>query len=516
MKTILITCFFMTVMCISELYSVTGINKNKTSESRTYYIDSRLGKDENSGLSPEKPWRSFINLKNVKFNPGDQLLLKRGERFVGELEVSAKGTPAKKIIIGAYGEAKQKPCIVGHDKSMYAMRIYNSEYLIVQDIEIVNTGSKPQPRRTGLKVECNNYGISRNITVNNLTIRDVNGSRVKAEGGGSGIHIVNTGKEIKSRFDSLVIENCHIIRCERNAIIWSGYYDRKNWYPSKHTIVRNNLIEGVPGDGIVPIGCDSTLIEYNVMRGCPDVLPAKEAAAGIWPWSCDNTIIQFNEVSDHKAPWDAQGFDADYNCNNTVIQYNYSHDNYGGMVLICDSGNERNYSIGNNNSVIRYNISIGDGIRPKATHAGMFSPSIHIAGRVKNTLIEKNIIHSNNRGNDSVDRTIIVSKSWDGYADNTTISENIFYSYDKGGFDMTSSTNNFFLSNWYLGKCSSIPEDKNAKTESSVYNNSILKCDDKGYYGLRRLMSEHEICGNTFFLVDKKKIEFFFRSIINE
>ncbi|WP_259300774.1 right-handed parallel beta-helix repeat-containing protein [Phocaeicola plebeius] len=87
---------------------------------------------------------------------------------------------------------------------------------------------------------------------------------------------------------------------------------------NKHTIVRNNVIERVPGDGIVPIGCDSTLIEYNLMCDSPDILPMTEAA-GIWPWSCDNTIIQYNEVWGHKAPWDAQGFDSDYNCQNTLI-----------------------------------------------------------------------------------------------------------------------------------------------------------------------------------------------------
>lgn len=36
-------------------------------------------------------------------------------------------------------------------------------------------------------------------------------------------------------------------------MMWSGYYDRSNWHPGKHTIVRNNLIEQVPGDGVVPL-----------------------------------------------------------------------------------------------------------------------------------------------------------------------------------------------------------------------------------------------------------------------
>ena len=82
------------------------------------------------------------------------------------------------------------------------------------------------------------------------------------------------------------------------------------------------------GDGIVPIGCDSALVEYNLMRRCSRLLPLGEAAAG-----------QFNEVSDHKAPWDGQGFDSDFNCTNTLIQYNYSHDNEGGFILICHPGN---------------------------------------------------------------------------------------------------------------------------------------------------------------------------------
>lgn len=55
-----------------------------------------------------------------------------------------------------------------------------------------------------------------------------------------------------SVFDSLTIENCVIRRCERNAIIWSAPWSRRNWHLSSHTVVRKNLIEEVPGDGIGP------------------------------------------------------------------------------------------------------------------------------------------------------------------------------------------------------------------------------------------------------------------------
>lgn len=113
---------------------------------------------------------------------------------------------------------------------------------------------------------------------------------------------MNKGQDVISTFDGLTIENCIIRRCERNGMIWSSYSSRNNWHPSTNTVVRKNLIEEVPGDGIVPIGCEGALIEYNLMRNCPGTLPHSEAAAGFWPWSCDNTVLQFNEVSDHKSP----------------------------------------------------------------------------------------------------------------------------------------------------------------------------------------------------------------------
>ena len=296
-------------------------------------------------------------------------------------------------------------------------------------------------------------------------------------------------------------------------MIWSGYYDRKNWYPNKHTIVRNNVIEKVPGDGIVPIGCDSTLIEYNLMCDSPDILPMTEAAAGIWPWSCDNTIIQYNEVWGHKAPWDAQGFDSDYNCQNTLIQYNYSHDNYGGMVLICNSGNAGDYSCRNIGSIVRYNISIGDGIRPKETRQGMFSPSIHIAGPVKQTLVERNIIHANPKPSDAVDRTMITSDSWDGYADSTCFRQNIYYAAEPSHFDFTSSTRNAFEKNIYIGQFKNQPESQKNKKAENIYTEKVLKESADGYKGLHCLMDSTKIKEHTLHHIKPEAIKTFFQSI---
>lgn len=141
------------------------------------------------------------------------------------------------------------------------------------------------------------------------------------------------------------------------------------------------MLEQIPRDGIVPIGCDGAVIEYKRMRDCTRLLPEGEAGAGIWSWSCDNTGIQFNEVSDHKAPWDAQDFDADWNCRNTLMQYNYSHDNEGGFLLVCTNGAVREpVNAGDVDAVVRYDVSVNDGFAPGGCTQG-FHPSSTPVGR---------------------------------------------------------------------------------------------------------------------------------------
>lgn len=476
-----------------------------------YYLDAAGGDDAHSGLAPDRAWKSLEKLHDVSLRPGDKVLLKRGEVFHGELEITGQGMPGNRIYIDAYGDGERKPCIVGRDTSLYAARIRNSDYVTMQNLEIVNTGRQPLPCRAGLKIECMDYGVSRHIVVNNVTVRDVNGSLQKAEGGGCGMYIVNGGKEKISTFHGLTIENCHILRCARNAMIWAAYSDRRDWHPSKHTVIRGNLIEGVPGDGIVPIGCDSTLIEYNVMRDCPDVLPDTEAAAGIWPWSCDHTLVQFNEVSGHKAPWDAQGFDADWNCTGTVIQYNYSHDNYGGLVLVCNDGTaDASFNAGNVGTLVRYNVSIGDGVRPKPTRVGMFSPAVHLAGPVKGTRITRNIIHQNPKPAADIDRTMMTLDAWGGYPDSTLVSGNVFYAPELGSFQLTESTRSFFEGNYYLGRFGRLPEDGRACRESDRYRQEVLARDESGYRGLALLMDTVEVAGAKGVFVNKEAIEDFF------
>nr|WP_294897997.1 right-handed parallel beta-helix repeat-containing protein [uncultured Pedobacter sp.] len=433
------------------------------SANHTYYIDSFKGKDTNTGISRHRAWKSLQKVNAMVFKPGDKILFKSGTVYTGQLKPKGVGTAESPIIINSYGRGK-KPLFKGEGKVLSTVYLYNVEFWELNNLEITNTGHERQAFRRGLSVEANNFGDAHHIYLRNLFIHDVNGSLVKKQGGGGAIYWKNSGDSIKTRFIDLRIENNYLLRCDRNGINSSGISNRSKWNPSLGVVIRNNILEEIPGDGIVPIGCDGALIEYNVMRNSPDILSPEEAAAGIWPWSSDHTLIQYNEVSGHKAKWDGQGFDSDYNCQNTIIQYNYSHDNYGGFLLVCNDGKTfgTTGNIGTKNSIIRYNLSVNDGLRPYKTKNGDYlSPSFHISGPVSNTKIYNNIICVPLKSKDSIYHTVVKMDNWGGpWPLETSFANNIFITKDTANFDLGKSRDTKFTHNVFNGCFKNMPEDK--------------------------------------------------------
>ena len=444
----------------------------------TYYIDSSSGKDSNSGHSPKSAWASIEKVNQTVFKPGDRILFKAGCSWYGQLELKGSGSSVAPIQINKYGEG-EKPAIHGNGEKLQTLLLHNVEYWEVRNLEITNTGDMPMAKRRGIFVSAKDFGDCHHIVLDSLEIHHVNGSLIKKDGGGSAIFWQNRGDSILTRFIDLQILNCYLHHCERNGINASGYTNRKKWHPSLKVVIRKNLLEQIPGDGIVPIGTDSALVEYNVMRDCPDSFTSTEAAAGIWPWSADNTVIQFNEVSGHKATWDGQGFDSDWNCQNTIIQYNYSHDNYGGFLLVCNSGENTNtnQNIGNKNTIVRYNVSINDGLRTYKTHNGKwFSPSMHISGPVENTQIYNNVFIISKKPVIEGDRTIVAMDNWGGpWPENTFFANNIFFVEEKADFDFKGDKNTTFKSNCFFGKIEYLPNDPAAIFEDPQFINASAR-----------------------------------------
>jgi hypothetical protein len=431
------------ILILFPLYSCEkdSVGPEDSVSAKTYYMDSELGDDQNDGLSPESAWKTLEKINGIKLHPDSKVLFKSGTVYGGRFSPKGSGISGKPIVIDMYGGEKN-PRINAEGRFPEALLLYNVEYYKVSNLEITNFEPMREPGRKGVHISLNDFGVAHHIHLNNLYIHDVNGSNVKADGGGYGIHFSCSGDN--ARFDDLLIENCHLVRTDRNGITgWSDYcYPGWRWNPSTNVVIRNNLLEDIGGDGIVPIGTEGCLVEYNKIDG--GRTRAQDYAAGIWPWGCTNTIIQFNEVSGMVGTKDGQGFDCDYECSGTIIQYNYSHDNDGGFLLVAGKGSS---STGARNSIVRYNISQNDGSNSRIFHIS--------GGSASNTKIYNNTIYSN------LNNTLIQFGNWEGWPDSTQFFNNIFYIDGQVNNDWGEATNTIFENNIFYGNYEDLPQDEN-------------------------------------------------------
>jgi myo-inositol-hexaphosphate 3-phosphohydrolase len=70
---------------------------------RTYYLDAVTGSDSNTGTGTTVAWKTLDRATRATFGPGDRLLLRHGQTFVGSLTISESGASGSPIIIGTYG-----------------------------------------------------------------------------------------------------------------------------------------------------------------------------------------------------------------------------------------------------------------------------------------------------------------------------------------------------------------------------------------------------------------------------
>lgn len=424
----------------------------------TYYVDSVAGNDAGPGTSAVKAWRTLDKVNATTFSGGDRILFKSGAKWTGQLWPKGSGTESAPIVIDKFG-GEAKPAINGAGLTDNTLLLKNQQYWEINNLEITNSGAIPALRR-GVLVSAESFGDMRHIYLRSLTVHDVNGIDEPKHNGG--IIFLTIGASKPSRFVDLRIENNRIYRVDRQGIMGSSdQWVRTKWHPSLGVVIRNNRLDDIGGDGIVPVATDGALVEYNVVSRASQ--RSRGYSVAIWPWSADNTLIQYNEAFLTKGERDGQGFDADWNSRNTTIQYNYSHDNDGGFVLICNEGGHGNDSAGNTGTIVRYNLSVNDHTR-----------GITVAGPVSGAQIYNNTIYVGK--NEKVD--LLLNADWNGWADGTHLTNNIFYVDGQAQFaygmtrapngryttaiGMGQSTNTTFDANVYYGNITPDPTDHHA------------------------------------------------------
>jgi len=81
----------------------------------SYHVSSR-GSDGRTAAeagSPETPWASFANLLSAPLQPGDSILILRGDTLRGTLKFSRSGTSSNPIVVAPYGPGSEPPTLLG-------------------------------------------------------------------------------------------------------------------------------------------------------------------------------------------------------------------------------------------------------------------------------------------------------------------------------------------------------------------------------------------------------------------
>ncbi|TKC07104.1 right-handed parallel beta-helix repeat-containing protein [Pedobacter frigoris] len=362
-----------------------GANAHTLSLLSKYYIDDVNGSDSNNGATQKQAWKTLDKINAQTFKPGDQILFKRGGKWQGQLAPKGSGSKSDPIIFSVYGKGNL-PVIAAEGKFTDAVLLKNMSHIALEFLDISNLDPAVKEQKTGptgVRILSEDIGTIANIRLSNLYVHDINGDNKKGSKEGHGIYWDCQGPK-PSNIDGLLIENCKVVRVDRNGIRGNGTFGfRNNWFPNRNLVIRGCTIEDIGGDGIVVKAFDGSVVEYNKLFHIRT--RAKDNAVGIWPHSSDNTLIQFNEVAyTQNDDWsnDGQSFDIDGNCNNTIIQNNYSHDNEGGfMLVISDAINAKSKMT--KNSIIRDNLSINDGNnRRRLFNFALVTDSTMISGNV--------------------------------------------------------------------------------------------------------------------------------------
>jgi len=406
----------------------------------TYYVDSVAGHDAAPGTDPNMPWRGLSRVNSRNFEPGDKILFKAGSHYDGQLTPHGSGIQGRPIVIDMYGQGP-KPRIDGGG-TYAALSLTNVEYCEVNNLEITNTGPS-RDKYKGVAVKIDNFGTAHHIHLKNLYIHDVNGY-YNLKNYTMGIYVNNEGAgSHNTHFDGLLIENCRIVRTDRDGIVIKS--DKGGAVLNQNVIIRNNIIEDVAGDGIVIWDCDGAVIEGTYLNGAR--MRVSDRAAGIWPYRCVNTLIQGNEVCNVKGTLDGQSFDSDRHCHNTTFQYNYSHDNDGGFLLIMGDDNS--------NNTVRYNISQNDDAR-----------IFQFGGPTRDNKIYNNTIYI--RKGMSV-LAVQLAYYLGDYPINTHFYNNIFYADGELRYLLEGSHNTIFENNLFYGTHRNRPSDPQILTEDPLF-----------------------------------------------
>ena len=352
--------------------------------SGTTFFVSLEGDDDNSGTSPEQAWQTLEHVSNPSFSPGDQILFRAGDEFIGQLAVNSSGAEGNPIVFGRYEEG-DKPIInsapTPGGSYIASVLIRNQSFIELENLEITNdrqdeerAGEDPE-QGYGIFVhndgyELNGSGAMEHFHFRNLKVRDVYAYSTEGvdfddlQSAGIYFRTERTTSAPAKRIKDVIVEDSFITLTGKFGI-WSQHFGADEGFGgprlnrNENLIFRNNHTYHTGGSGITPGSSFNVLMEGNRFEFPGSGIDPRMAnrGSGAWFFNGRNIIAQHNEVISARGEGDTYSIHIDHGNENVFVQFNYSEDSEGGFAEI----------LGNNvNSVYRYNVSVNDGFRNNA------------------------------------------------------------------------------------------------------------------------------------------------------
>jgi len=266
----------------------------------TYYLDATSGNDANNGLSPQTAWRTLARINVSRFNPGDSVLLKRGEMWRERLDVPSSGAPGNPITFSAYGVGNN-PIINGAmlltswnqaDGNVWSA-VVDPRPVFVEEVNIVvfdQVYGARQASRADLTGEREWFY---DLSTQRLYIFSSANPAAKYQ---------NPGLEVAIQFGAFYLNNQDYITLNGLTLIYSNNNAVKTHDDdSDHIVIENCFITESAGTGIsAPTGSDDWTVRNNTVTYCGreldrDGLYVNE---GCNAWKIHDNVFAFNGGDD--------------------------------------------------------------------------------------------------------------------------------------------------------------------------------------------------------------------------
>jgi len=347
------------------------VQQAHTTNAQTFFVDSLYGSDENSGQSETLAWKTLCKVNDhhtiCPFKPGDCILLRNGQTFVGSLVLrDVHGTKNEKITFSSYqaiGDSDlNRPVIMPRLNDRTAIRsvhFKNCSNVIFSNLEI---------KRGNVCVSFNDDRIS-SYDYSGIIFKRVYFHGVDPSNVSSGALMFTATKINSNCINNITIEKCAFegIRC--HSVLFNVVYSLSHSKPNDEatdlsgavfsdvTLTNNETINTTSSSFQLTYITRGSVVN-NVISNSGKFFDdcAQSESSGISLSNCDSIIIEGNIISGSYGVKRSTAIVVGPNSHLLLIQKNKSTNNFGGFIMFLG---------GTANNCVRYNVSIGDGERVK-------------------------------------------------------------------------------------------------------------------------------------------------------